>query len=73
MGGMLKHQHLFFVYRFFQEIRTATLSKQLEITDIEKCLQDAIKAVVVSLATSFTSSVSHSEIAVGMTNMAYDM
>lgn len=29
-----------------KEIRTATLSKQLEITDIEKCLQDAIKAVV---------------------------
>ncbi|XP_065301644.1 clusterin-associated protein 1 [Dermacentor albipictus] len=29
-----------------KEIRSATLSKQLEITDIEKCLQDAIKAVV---------------------------
>ncbi|KAH8037247.1 hypothetical protein HPB51_009690 [Rhipicephalus microplus] len=29
-----------------KEIRTATLSKQLEITDIEKCLQDAIKAVI---------------------------
>ncbi|XP_077490557.1 clusterin associated protein 1 [Amblyomma americanum] len=29
-----------------KEIRAATLSKQLEITDIEKCLQDAIKAVL---------------------------
>lgn len=29
-----------------KEIRADTLSKQLEITDIERCLQDAIKAVL---------------------------